>query len=173
MRQARTLTALMTILTLVAATGCGSETQGKPTGSAGAADNVTYITAFGAAERDAFAWIAEEKGYFREAHLNVRIELGKAGGENLKAMASGQVQFANLDLTGAMISAGAAGSKGYKDFRAILAVHQQTLVSIMSMEGTGITTPKDLAGKKIAAAANSVNQLLFPGYAKLAGIEAA
>jgi NitT/TauT family transport system substrate-binding protein len=173
MRRARTLTALLTVLTLVAATGCGSETQGKPTESAESADGVTYITAFGAAGRDAFAWIAEEKGYFREARLNVRIELGKAAGENLKAMASGQVQFASLDLTGAMISAGAAGGKGYKDFRAILAIHQQTLVSIMSMEGTGITTPKDLAGKKIAAAANSVNQLLFPGYARLAGIEAA
>ncbi|MFJ9243369.1 ABC transporter substrate-binding protein [Streptomyces sp. NPDC101776] len=72
-----------------------------------------------------------------------------------------------------MISAGAENSTAYRDFRAVLAVHQRTLVSIMAMQGSGITTPKDLEGKRIAAAANSVNQLLFPGYAKLAGIDTA
>ena len=103
----------------------------------------------------------------------MQIELGKATGENLKALASGKAQFASLDLTGAMISAGAKNSTAYRDFRAVLAIHQRTLVSIMAMRGSGITTPKDLKGKRIAAAANSVNQLLFPGYAKLAGIDSA
>ena len=138
--------------------------------SSGKADHVTYVTAFGAAGRDAFAWVALEKGYLREAGLDVRIQLGKATGENLKALASGRAQFAAFDLTGAMISAGGEG--GYKGFRAIMAIHQQTLVAIMAMQSSGIVGPKDLAGKRIAAAANSVNQLLFPGYARLAGIDA-
>ena len=178
-RGLKALLALGTTAALLATAGC----SGSSSGSAGATegpgnsfDKVTYLTAFGAAGRDAFAWIAQEKGYFKDQHLDVRIQLGKATGENLKALASGQAQFAALDLTGAMISADPAKPgvvAPNRDFRAILAIHQQTLVSVMAIEGSGISTPKDLTGKKIAAAANSVNQMLFPGYAKLAGINTA
>ncbi|MDV9173581.1 ABC transporter substrate-binding protein [Streptomyces sp. W16] len=170
-RSYRTATVFCTAVTLLAAAACGSNSSTKSTSSA--KDHITYVTAFGAAGRDAFAWVAEQKGYFREAGIDVQIELGKATGENLKALASGKAQFTSLDLTGAMISAGAKNSTAYRDFRAVLAIHQRTLVSIMAMQGSGITTPKDLKGKRIAAAANSVNQLLFPGYAKLAGIDTA
>jgi NitT/TauT family transport system substrate-binding protein len=180
-RVLRVLLALSTAAALLAAAGCSSGSSGgtgagSSEGPGNSFDKVTYLTAFGAAGRDAFAWIAQEKGYFRAQHLDVQIQLGKATGENLKALASGQAQFAALDLTGAMISADPAKSTGVppnKDFRAILAIHQQTLVSVMALEGSGITTPKALTGKKIAAAANSVNQMLFPGYAKLAGINTA
>ncbi|MFJ6893049.1 ABC transporter substrate-binding protein [Streptomyces hokutonensis] len=170
-RSHRTATVFCAAATLLAAVACGSNSPSKSTSSA--KDKLTYVTAFGAAGRDAFAWVAEQKGYFRQAGIDVKIELGKAAGENLKALASGKAQFTSLDLTGAMISAGAKNSTAYRDFRAVLAIHQRTLVSIMAMQGSGISTPKDLTGKKIAAAANSVNQLLFPGYAKLAGIDTA
>ena len=170
-RSHRTATVFCAAATLLAAVACGSNSPSKSTSSA--KDKLTYVTAFGAAGRDAFAWVAEQKGYFRQAGIDVKIELGKAAGENLKALASGKAQFTSLDLTGAMISAGAKNSTAYRDFRAVLAIHQRTLVSIMAMQGSGISTPKDLTGKKIAAAANSVNQLLFPGYVKLAGIDTA
>lgn len=170
-RSPRTATVFCAAATLLAAAACGSNSPSKSTSSA--KDKVTYVTAFGAAGRDAFAWVAEQKGYFRQAGIDVQIELGKATGENLKTLASGKAQFTSLDLTGAMISAGAKNSTAYRDFRAVLAIHQRTLVSIMAMQGSGISSPKDLTGKKIAAAANSVNQLLFPGYAKLAGIDTA
>lgn len=170
-RSYRTTAVFCATLTLLAAAACDSNSSPKSTSSA--KDHLTYVTAFGAAGRDAFAWVAEQKGYFRDAGIDVQIELGKATGENLKALASGKAQFASLDFTGAMISAGAKNSTAYRDFRAVLAIHQRTLVSIMAMQGSGITAPKDLKGKRIAAAANSVNQLLFPGYAKLAGIDTA
>ncbi|WP_405995516.1 ABC transporter substrate-binding protein [Streptomyces sp. NBC_00986] len=170
-RSYRTATVFCAAVTLLAAVACDSNSSSKGTSSA--KDHITYVTAFGAAGRDAFAWVAEQKGYFRQAGIDVKIELGKATGENLKVLASGNAQFASLDFTGAMISAGAKNSTAYRDFRAVLAIHQRTLVSIMAMQGSGITTPKDLKGKRIAAAANSVNQLLFPGYAKLAGIDSA
>jgi NitT/TauT family transport system substrate-binding protein len=166
--RSRTIALVIATMTCAAMTGCGGSEK-KP---GAAVDHVTYVTAFGAAGRDAFVWIAAEKGYLRAAGIDVRIELGKATGENLKALTSGKAQFASLDLTGAMISTYARKSTGFKGFRAVLAVHQHTLVSIMSMEGSGITSPKGLEGKTVAAAANSVNQLLFPGYARLAGVDA-
>jgi NitT/TauT family transport system substrate-binding protein len=173
LRATKVLSAVFAAAVLLAA-GCSDSDSTEAGETGAAADKVTYVTAFGAAGRDAFAWIAQEKGYFAQQHLDVTVQLGKATGENLKALAGGQAQFANLDLTGAMISANArntSGAPAYKDFRAVMAVHQQTLVSVMAIQGSGINTPRDLTGKRIAAAANSVNQLLFPGYAKLAGID--
>jgi NitT/TauT family transport system substrate-binding protein len=170
-RSYRTATVFCAAATVLTAAACDSNSSSK--GASSAKYHITYVTAFGAAGRDAFAWVAEQKGYFRQAGIDVKIELGKATGENLKALASGNAQFTSLDFTGAMISAGAKNSTAYRDFRAVLAIHQRTLVSVMAMQGSGITTPKDLKGKRIAAAANSVNQLLFPGYAKLAGIDSA
>jgi NitT/TauT family transport system substrate-binding protein len=165
--RSRMMAVVLAVVASVALTDC----DGSKNGSGSSLDRVTYLTAFGAAGRDAFVWIAADKGYLRAAGIDARIELGKATGENLKALSAGKAQFANLDLTGAMITAFPRRGSGFKDFRAVLAVHQHTLVSIMSTEGSGITSPKDLEGKTIAAAANSVNQLLFPGYAKLAGVD--
>ncbi|WP_433207194.1 ABC transporter substrate-binding protein [Dactylosporangium sp. CS-047395] len=156
---------------MIGAAGCSSDSEPESAAAGGekALDKVTYLTAFGAVGRDAFAFVAQEKGYFKEAGIDVTIQLGAATGENLKGLASGQAQFAQLDLIGAWILAG----KGeYKDFRTIAAIHQQTLVSIVALDGSGISAPKDLEGKKLGAATGSVNQLLFPGYAKLAGIDA-
>lgn len=168
-RRTRALAATLLVTALVATSACSNSDDGDTGNDAGKPqDKVTYQTAFGATGRDAFAWVAKEKGYFKEAGLDVNIQLGAAVGENLKALAAGKAQFVAGDLIGAWIMMG----KGtYKDFKAVAAIHQQTLVSIISLEGNGIASPKDLAGQKIGAAANSVNQLLFPAYAKLAGID--
>jgi NitT/TauT family transport system substrate-binding protein len=165
MARIRVLAVTLAAITLLASAGCG----GKQIPAATPADRLTYVTAFGAAGRDAFAWIAQEKGYFRDAGLDVSIKLGAATGENLKLLAGGQAQFATLDLIGALIQ---AGKGGYRDFRAFAAIHQQTLVSVLSLAGSGITTPKDLRGRKLAGATGSVNQMLFPAYARLAGVDA-
>jgi NitT/TauT family transport system substrate-binding protein len=168
--RARVGAILVTALAVVLSGCSGTSGDNKAGGANSGPDKVTYLTAFGAGGRDAFAWVAQEKGYFKEADLDVTIQLGAATGENLKAIAAGQAQFANLDLVGAWIL---AGRGEYKDFRTIEVIHQSTLVSIIALDGGGIAAPKDLEGKKIGAATGSVNQLLFPAYAKLAGIDAA
>ncbi|MFF0380214.1 ABC transporter substrate-binding protein [Actinoplanes missouriensis] len=156
---------LVLIVAVLLAAGC-NDTEDSPSTEA---DKVTYLTAFGAVGRDAFAWVAQEKGYFRDAGLDVTIRLGAATGENVKVLSAGQAQFANLDMTGTWILAGTGQAR---DIRAFAAIHQQTLVSIIALEGAGVTGPRDLEGRTLGAATGSVNQLLFPAYAKLAGIDA-
>jgi NitT/TauT family transport system substrate-binding protein len=167
-RRYRALTALALIATL-AVSGCqgGSNESSANTGDR-PMDEITYITAFGAVGRDAFAWVGVEKGFFRDAGINMKIQLGAGTEPNLKAISSGQAQFGSLDLTGVIIS---AGKGAYTDVVGFASVQQQTLVSIMAPEGSGITTPKDLVGKRLGAATGSVNQLLFPAYARLAGFD--
>lgn len=171
-RNLRALTLAVLATVLAVSSGCSSSSGSSDTSSSSGSknlDKITYVTAFGAFGRDAFAWVAKDKGYFKDAGIDVTVQKGAAGDANLTALASGKAQFVSLDFTGATIS---AGKKTFTDWRAIAAVQQQTLVSVMSLPGKGISQPRDLAHKKIAAAAGSVNQKLFPAYAKLAGFDA-
>jgi NitT/TauT family transport system substrate-binding protein len=158
---------------LVTATACSSsdddssKTSGG-TGSSGELKKVTYVTAFGAVGRDSFAWVAKEKGYFKDAGLDVTIQKGAGNAQILGLIKGKQADFAALDFTGAEIQ---AGKGAFTNWRAIAAIHQQTLVSIMTTADTGITKPTDLSGKTVATASGSVSELLFPAYAKLAGVD--
>jgi len=171
-RRSRVLAATLLAAVLVTASACSSSDDDKgTTGSAGGSGDlkkVTYVTAFGAVGRDAFAWVAKEKGFFKDAGIDVDIQKGAGNVQNLTLIKSGQAQFAALDFTGAEIQ---AGTGKFTNWRAVAAIHQQTLVSIMTTADTGITKPTDLNGKTVATASGSVSELLFPAYAKLAGLD--
>jgi NitT/TauT family transport system substrate-binding protein len=168
-RRSRALAAVLLATVLVTTSACSSsgDSDGGDS-SGGKVDKVTYVTAFGAVGRDSFAWVAKEKGYFKDAGIDVDIQKGAGNVQNLTLIKSGKAQFAALDFTGAEIQAGLGK---FADWRAVAAVQQQTLVSIMTTKDTGITSPRDLPGKTIATATGSVSELLFPAYAKLAGID--
>ncbi|MBL7252839.1 ABC transporter substrate-binding protein [Paractinoplanes lichenicola] len=164
MGRAKTILGMLAATTvLLAACGTNDRAEAEPE-----LRHITYLTGFGAAGRDAYAWMAREKGYFREAGLDVEIKLGAALSDNLQALAAGQADFSMLDLVGGFIM---AGQGKYTDFRAIAAVHQQTVVSIVTPADGPTKKPADLAGKTIGAATGSVNQALFPAYAKRAGLD--
>jgi len=172
-RRSRVLAATLLAAVLVTASACSSSDDGKGGtstggGGSGAMKKVTYVTAFGAVGRDSFAWVAQEKGYFKDAGLDVTIQKGAGNAQILGLIKAKQADFAALDFTGAEIQ---AGKGAFTNWRAIAAVHQQTLVSIMTTADTGITKPTDLTGKTIATATGSVSELLFPAYAKLAGLD--
>ena len=172
-RRSRVLAATLLAAVLVTASACSSsddssKTTGSKAGSSGELKKVTYVTAFGAVGRDSFAWVAKEKGYFKDAGLDVTIQKGAGNAQILGLIKGKQADFAALDFTGAEIQ---AGKGAFTNWRAIAAVHQQSLVSIMTTADTGITKPTDLTGKTIATATGSVSELLFPAYAKLAGID--
>jgi NitT/TauT family transport system substrate-binding protein len=146
---------------LVVATACAHDEPAR-------VDNVTYLTGFGAVGRDAFVWVAREKGFFRAAGIEVQIGKGAGNVPDLTALKADQAQFAAMDFAGAEVL---AGQGRFTEWRAVAAIHQQTLVSIMTTKSTGITKPSGLAHKKIATASGSVSELLFPAYAQLAGLD--
>jgi NitT/TauT family transport system substrate-binding protein len=168
LRPTRALAAVLLAGVVALAGACSSKDDKSTSASGKTTDKVTYVTAFGAVGRDSFVWVAKQKGFFADAGIDVDIQKGQSGTNNLDALKSGKAQFAALDFTGAELQAGLGK---YTDWRAIAAVHQQTLVSIMTTNDTGITRPTDLQGKKVATASGSVSELLFPAYAKLAGIK--
>ena len=171
-RYGRLLAATLAAVLTVGVAGCGDDDKKNEAnaGANGKIEKVIYITAFGAVGRDSLAWVAKEKGYFKEAGFEVDIQLGTGSDANLAKLTGNAAQFGSLDLTAIMIN---NGNGKFKNVKAIGAFHQQTLVSIMAPQDGTIKSPKDLEGKKVGMATASVNQLLFPAYAKLAGIDPA
>ena len=166
--RSRIIAMIMATVACAALNGCRGSDD-KPGTSL---DHVTYITAFGAAGRDAFA------GSRRKRAISVRpgstcgsVRQGGRREPQGHGLRTGAVRepgpHRRDDLRGCRAGQGIQGLPRHpRHSPADPGLHHE-------LEGAGITTPKDLEGKKIAAAANSVNQLLFPGYARLAGIEAA
>lgn len=130
---------------------------------------VTYLTGFGSAGRESYAWVAAAKGFFREAGLEVAIELGAAGDSNHKLLAAGKAQFASVDASGAFTRFGRGDDRS---FQIVAAVQQQTLLAIVALDGTRISGPKDLEGRTVAVAAGAASRTIFPAYAALAGVDA-
>jgi NitT/TauT family transport system substrate-binding protein len=157
--------------TALALAGCSSGSDDSKSSASGTQtlEKITYLTSFGTFGRDAYGYVAKEKGYFADAGFDVDVKPGSGTFDNLKAVIGGQAQFSPLDLTGTLL---AAGNGNAKDFTAVAGIQQRTMAAIITLEGNHITTPKDLEGKQLADLPGSVVRNLFPTYAKLAGVDA-
>lgn len=151
--------------------------EDEPATASGPPDQVTYATNFGQLGRDAYAYVALDKGFFSEANLDVTIEPGSGTNPNLVAMLSGRAQFAAIDWAGAIISYGqtvqdqdgeSALAEGYVG---VAAIQQLPLAAVMTYADSGITSVYDLPGRSVGFPAGAVTELLFPAYAQIAGID--
>jgi NitT/TauT family transport system substrate-binding protein len=163
----RLLGVFVAVSAMALSTGCSDD--GGETGSAKpGVEKVKYLTGASILGREAFVFVAIEKGYYKAVGLDVEVQAGKGTNVGLQLLQSGQVQFAALDITAALIEYG----KGtFKDFTIVSAIQQRNLQTIMTYEGRGINSPKDLEGKKVSYIPGGVARQLFPAYAKLAGID--
>jgi NitT/TauT family transport system substrate-binding protein len=162
--------ALATALALVSACSGGSDSgDDAKGGKGGALEKVTYLTSFGNFGRDSYAWVAKEKGFFKDAGFDVEIKPGQGTGMVIQTIVGGKADFGPIDLTGGLLQ---LGNGQAKDFVAVAAIQQRTMAAIATVEGKGIASPKDLEGKKLADTPTSVVRNLFPTYARLAGVDA-
>ncbi|MEU4782398.1 ABC transporter substrate-binding protein [Micromonospora sp. NPDC023633] len=169
-RLTRTVAAAALATALALVSGCsGDSDSGAKGGSGGALEKVTYLTSFGNFGRDSYAWVAKEKGFFKEAGFDVDIKPGQGTGSVIQTIVGGQAQFGPIDLTGGLLQ---LGNGQAKDFVAVAAIQQRTMAAIATVEGKGIASPKDLEGKKLADTQSSVVRNLFPTYARMAGVDA-
>ena len=165
----RALATIAAVTTLVAVTGCSDDSSDGSSGDGQSLEKITYLTSFGTFGRDAYAYVAKEKGYFRDAGFDVEIKPGSGTLDNLRAVVGGQAQFTPLDLTGLLLAAG--GKQPITGFTAVGGIQQRTMAAIISLEGNNIATPKDLEGKTLTDSPSSVVRNLFPTYAKAAKID--
>jgi NitT/TauT family transport system substrate-binding protein len=167
---ARTLVAAALATTMAGAAGCSDGSDSSSAGNTAALEKVTYLTSFGNFGRDSYAWVAKDKGYFKDAGFDVDIKPGAGTLDNLKAVVGGRAEFTPLDLTGLLLAAG--GPTPITGFTTVAGIQQRTMAAIISLEGLGIAKPKDLEGKTLADSPSSVVRNLFPTYAQLANVDA-
>jgi NitT/TauT family transport system substrate-binding protein len=156
-------TPITTAVAVSTVAGC----SGKPVARAKPVDRVTYLTGFGTTPREGYGWVADGMGFFAEVGIAASIQAGAPSDANLKTLAAGKAQFAVIDFVSAV-----RGVASWPDYRAVAAIQQTTLLSMITLPGRGITQGADLAGRTVGTGAAAASQTLFPTYARLAGFDA-
>jgi NitT/TauT family transport system substrate-binding protein len=139
----------------------------RPSASA-ALDNVTLITDFGYNGRHAYFFEALDRGYYRDAGLEVKIVRGQGSVDAIRQVGAGNATFGFAD-TGSLILARANDQIPVK---LVAIVYNKPPQAIYCREDSGLKKPKDLEGNAIADSAGSANAALFPAFAKAAGVDA-
>jgi NitT/TauT family transport system substrate-binding protein len=166
MRLRRSVVALTAVLGLALVSACndsGNEGQSQDSGL----QKVSYLTSFNTFGREAYAYVALEKGYFKEAGFDVTINPGSGTVDVMKLVAGGQADYGIGDFTATVITLG----KQKLPITTVGMIHQRSMAAIVALEGGSISKPTDLVGKRIGDQPGSTNQVMFPVYAKAIGID--
>jgi NitT/TauT family transport system substrate-binding protein len=129
---------------------------------------VTARLAFIPGGIDAPFFVAAGKGYFAEEGLEVEIMDGNGSTGTIQAVGNGSVDFGNAGL-GALVQASA--SAGFDNITAVFGLVQKDPSSIISLKGSGITTPADIAGKRWGTEARNVTDGMLNAFAEANGID--
>jgi NitT/TauT family transport system substrate-binding protein len=133
-----------------------------------ALDSVTLITDFAYNGAHAYFFDAVDRGYYREARLEVKIVRGQGSGDAIRQVGAGNAMFGLADA-GTLILARANDQIPVK---LVAAVYRKPPHTVLCREDSGLKKPKDLEGNAIATAPAAGTRLLFPAFAKAAGFDA-
>ena len=113
--------------------------------------------------------LAEDNGHFAKEGLAVKIDRGYGSGDTISKVAAGAYDVGLADIpTLVTFNAKNPANKVI----AIFVQYDTTETSIVALKKSGIKTPKDLAGRTIAAPAGTSARLLFPIFAATNGFDA-
>ena len=110
--------------------------------------------------------VARDKGYYKEAGLDVDIGVGKGSGSTAQIIATKAAQFGFSD--GYVV--GLSVSKGM-NIRMVAAVYRGNPSAIVVLADSGIKTPKDLAGKTVGIPTGGTGFQQWPAFVKGCGID--
>ena len=110
--------------------------------------------------------IAQEKGFYREAGLDVAITSGKGSAATAQLVAGKATQFGFSD--GYVVGNGVSKGMGIKS---IGSIYRRNPAAVVVLADSGIATLKDLEGKNIAMTAGSAQFQQWPALVKGAGID--
>jgi NitT/TauT family transport system substrate-binding protein len=113
-------------------------------------------------------WVALDKGYYRARGLEVELQNSKGSGDSIAKVDTGRADIGLADAV-VVIPRIAQGAK----IRIVGAVFDLTPLNIWTRKDTGITRPKDLEGKTLAAPPGDAQRQLFPAFARVHGIDEA
>lgn len=112
-------------------------------------------------------FIARDKGYYRDAGLDVTISRGFGSGDTIKRVASRSAQFGVAD-TGAIIA-----SRANDDIpvRIVAMIYDRATLGLIYLAESGIKLPKDIEGRALGRSASGATVNMFPGFLKVNHID--
>ena len=111
-------------------------------------------------------FVAGDKGFYREAGLDVTVVPGTGSMGTVQTVAAGRDTFGFADA-GTMILGRAQGAM----VRDIGMIHAKSPFSVITLKKYNIKTPKELEGKSIASEPGGSSFIMLPIFFKLAGID--
>jgi len=114
--------------------------------------------------------VAIDKGYFTQEGLDVAIEPGNGSVEPIGRVASGAYEMGFGDINTVIRFRDQSPTNGVK---AVFMVYNKPPFAIISRKSRGITSPKDLEGKKLGAPAGDAAFVQWPIFVQANGIDAA
>ena len=111
-------------------------------------------------------WVALERGYYKAHGLEVELQNSKGSGDSIAKVDSGRADVGLADAV-VVIPRVAQGAK----IKVVGAVFDLTPLNIWTRKDTGITKPKDLEGRLLAAPPGDAQRQLFPAFARLNGVD--
>ncbi|PYN60931.1 MAG: membrane lipoprotein lipid attachment site [Candidatus Rokuibacteriota bacterium] len=151
---------------VILALGLAAAAAGAP--EAQQAQKVVFALNWFAVGDHAAYWVALEKGYYKSRGLDVELQNSKGSGDSLAKVDTNRADVGLADAA-VVIPRIAQGAR----VKIVGAVFDHTPLNFWMWTSSGITRPKDLEGKTLAAPPGDAQRQLFPAFAKLHGIDTA
>lgn len=150
---------ILLLLTLLLVS-CGGASPGSQEGP----EKVTLTLDWYPNADHAGVYVAEEQGYFKDAGLDVELRQPSDPAAVLQLVAAGRSEF-GISYENEMTNASARDIP----VLSIMAIMQEPLNSIITLEESGIDSPEELAGKKIGYAGTTFGTAVIDTVLQEAG----
>jgi NitT/TauT family transport system substrate-binding protein len=110
--------------------------------------------------------VAKEKGFYREAGLDVDVNQGQGSGNTVIVVGEGKDPLGFADMG----AAAQAISKGVP-IRAVATIQQKAGTSLVFLKGTNIKAPKDIEGKRLGTTPTGSDAQRLPAFFAANGID--
>ena len=130
---------------------------------------VTFSLDFRALGRHAAWYVALEKGYYKNAGLDVTIIPSQGTAQAIQSVESKAAQFAFSDVAGLV----AARANSAATAKMVAVIYQKAPYAIFSLRsGANVTKPEQLENLEIASGAGSFTQKVIEAFMKSKGLKA-
>lgn len=146
----------------------GAMAAGKAVSQAEAADKVKFAIDWIFYGKHAGFYPAIEKGFYKDANLEVTMFRGYGSGDTVKRVAAGTEEFGFADI-GSMIVARGKGA----NVKMLGIIHDKNMAAVYTLKDSGIKTAKDFAGKTGGASVGNAVRVVFPAFARANGFDPA
>ena len=137
-------------------------------GAAFAQDQVTFQMSWIPSGEYAPFSAGIEKGFFREAGIDLKMTTGRGSGDAVSKVAAGVAPFGDGDISAVMT----AQIQNSSPTKCLMAIQTKSPHSLFVLEDSGIKGFKDLAGKTLATTPGNSHFLYFPTVARMSGLDA-